>query len=264
MVLILRQLFDPLADEIARMLGPIARSGVVEHWFGGCRLEHRIERIGVDTRVDAHGWPLLDAEVGIVLNRLRRVSAGGYHDAAPADAAYARAEATAVLWSCLEGLRCPVLNGVQVLGLVGRASHPLAQAQLAHRCGLAVPDYHLTTRARFGDAHAMRALDAPFADGPPVAGAPAWYRGAATGRGGHVWVVGDRVEGALAGVDDRAVLRFARALGLGFGILAFERDEDGRWRWTGVDPAPLVAPPRVTALLAEHLTAHAVCATEAS
>jgi hypothetical protein len=258
MILILRQLFDPVADDVARILGPAARSSAVEHWFGGCRLEHGIEAAGSDTRIDARGAPLLDGDVTVVLNRIRRVSVGGYHDAAPPDAAYALAEATAVLWSCLESLRCPVLNTVAALGLVGRCSHPLAHVRLAHRCGLAVPDYHLTTRARCGDDTAMRALDAPFADGPPVPGTPAWYRGAASGRTGQMWVVGDRVVGALAGVQDDAVLRFARALGLGFGVLAFEQDDAGRWRWTDADPVPLHAPAHVTALLAEHLAAQAV------
>jgi hypothetical protein len=259
MIVILRQLFDPLADELAQLLGPAARSSAIEHWFTGCRLEHRVGAAGVDTRIDAGGTPLVDADAGIVLNRIRRVSVAGYHGAAPPDAADALAEATAVLWSCLAGLRCPVLNSAPALGLVGRGSHPLREADLAHRCGLRARDYHLTTRSRRGDADGMRALDTPFAAGP---GAPAWYGSATTGEAAHLWVVGDAVVGTLDGVADDAVLRFARALGLGFGVLAFERDGAGRWVWMSADPAPLYAPPHVVARLADYLAAHAVLACE--
>jgi hypothetical protein len=203
---------------------------------------------------------LLDPDVRIVLNRLRRVSVAGYHDAAPPDAAYAQAEATAMLWSCLEGLSCPVLNSMTALGLVGRSSHPLAHAGAAHRCGLLTREYRLTTRARAGDAAAMRALDMPFAAGPPVVGAPAWYGSATCGRPGALWVVGDQVVGALDGVPAAAVLQFARAVGLGFGVVTFEQDAGGRWRWTGFDPLPLYAPPHVAERLAEYLMAHAALA----
>lgn len=260
MILILRQLFDPVADGIARTLGPAVRSGVIEQWFGGCRIDHRVGPAGVDSRIEAGGMPLLDPDVGIVLNRLRRVSVAGYHNAAPPDAAYALAEATAMLWSCLEGLSCPVLNSMTALGLVGRPSHPLAHAGVAHRCGLPTRDYRLTTRARAGDAAAMCALDMPFADRPPVVGAPGWYGSATSGRPGTLWVVGDRVVGALDGVPAAAVLRFAQTVGLGFGVVTFEEDADGCWRWTGFDPLPLYAPAHVTERLAEYLTAHAALA----
>lgn len=260
MILILRQLFDPVADVIARALGPVVRSGVIEQWFGGCRLDHRIGPAGIDSRIEAGGLPLLDPDVRIVLNRLRRVSVAGYHNAAPPDAAYALAEATAVLWSCLEGLSCPVLNSMTALGLVGRPSHPLAHAGVAHRCGLLTRDYCLTTRARAGDAVTMLALEMPFADHPPVVGAPAWYGSATSGRPGTLWVVGDKVVGALDGVPAAAVLQFARAVGLGFGVVTFEQDPVGRWRWTGFDPLPLYAPPRVAEHLAAYLMAHAVLA----
>jgi hypothetical protein len=47
-------------------------------------------------------------------------------------------------------------------------------------------------------------------------------------------------------------------VGLGFGVVTFEQDAGGRWRWTGFDPLPAHAPPLVTARLEAYLMAHAV------
>lgn len=265
MILVLRQLFDPIADQLSLALGPRVRSCVIEQWLSGCRIRHRVGRSGVETEIHARdGSPLLDGAVSVVLNRVSRVPAARYQGAAAEDQSYALAEAAALFWSCIEGLPCPVINTVPALGLVARASHPLAQAAAAARAGLLTLDYRMATRVRYGDAGRMRAMDAPFAMHGPSINGPACLCSLTSMAAGSLWIVGDQVVGALDGVSAGNALQFARHLGLGFGVLDFERDAAGHWRWTGVDPLPLQAPPAVVQALAAYLAQYADAAERES
>lgn len=263
MILIVRQLFDPIADQLAVSLGAMARSLVIEQWLSGCRTYHRIDAHGVSTKIARNNHsPLLDKEVQIVLNRVGQVPAAQFQMGAAADYGYATAEATALLWSCMAGMHCPVLNNALVLGWVGRDSNPLTQAAVAHRCGLRARDFRLMTRSRFGDEKTMQRLDGAPPAVPAAISGPAWLCSRTTGEAGQVWIVGDRTIGALDGVSEAAVRLFGKQLGLGFGVLHFERGTDGHWRWTALDPLPLHAPAPVMLTLINYLAQHACRETE--
>jgi hypothetical protein len=252
-ILIARHLYDPVADALALALGPRVRSWFIEQWLGSCATVHTVGAAGVDTVIRAgDGSALLDGAVTVVLNRVRQIPAARYHRADAVDQQYALAEATATFWSCMAGLRCPVLNSVPALGLVGRAADPLARVALAHAAGLPVRAFRLSTRVRFGESRGMVALEAPF----PVAGqtvnAPAWLCSRTSGHG-ELWIVGMQVLGALDGIDAVAASAFAQRVGMGFGVLYFARDDHERWLWTGLDCLPLQAPPAVLEALATWL-----------
>jgi hypothetical protein len=253
MVLVMRHLFDPVADALAAALGPRLRSLTIESWLAGCRLTHTVGKDGVTTRIHQHaGAAVVDASTAVVLNRVRRVPVPAFDGASTSDRDYAAAEAAAAFWSCLEGLHCPVLNSVAALRPGGHAQSALALADQAARAGLRPCRLRMTTRLRACEGARQR---------PAGLGAPALCCYPAAEPSGMLWIVDQQVLGKLDGVEQGAALAFAQRIGLGFGVLLFAREASGPWRWAGFDAVPPQAPPEVMAALAVAL--HERCVPKA-
>ena len=256
-MLVIRHLYDPVADMLAGALGPRLRSLAIESWLAGCTFTHSVGQGGAASEVRRQGGPsLLDGATGIVLNRVRHVPVPAFHRSGQADRDYASAEATAAFWSWLAGLDCPVLNDMALLHMAGHGRPGLAAAGHAARAGLRTQTLRMATRSRLGEPGRLGPVG--VAEGPvPAVGAPVFSRVPADGEAGALWVIGDEVMGELQGVAHEAVRAFARSTGLGYGVVQFVRDPDGDWRWTGFDAAPLEAPPAVIGALLRHMERHA-------
>lgn len=244
MLLVVRHLFDPVADALALALGPRLRSLAIESWLSGCAIRHTVGADGAATEVRTRaGQVLLDGATAALLNRVRHVPVPAFQRAAEADREYACSEAAAAFWSCLDALACPVINSVAAQRLSGRGQLPFIAAAHAAAAGLSTCTLHMTTRTRYRDV-------AQGSGAAPAVGAPACWCEPAGEPEGVLWIVGEQVIGALEGVAPAAARDCARRLGLGFGTLQFVRDAVGRWRWSAFDAAPLHAPPPVLAALA--------------
>ncbi|QBE62580.1 hypothetical protein [Pseudoduganella lutea] len=252
-MLVIRHLFDPVADTLAGALGPRLRSLTIETWLAGCTFTHSVGQGGVASEVRARGGPvLLDGATAIVLNRVRHVPVPAFHRSSQPDREYASAEATAAFWSCLEGLDCPVLNDMARLHMAGHGRPGLAAAGHAARAGLRTRVLRMSTRSRLGEPGTLEPVG--NAGGPvPAVGAPVFACQPADGERGMLWVVGNAVVGELQGVGHAAVLAFARSTGLGFGVVQFVRGPDGDWLWSGFDAAPMAAPAAVIGALRQHM-----------
>lgn len=257
-ILLMRHVLDPVADEVATRLEPMVRVWFIEQWLASCRIYHSIGSAGAVTRIDdANGRRMFDAQVAVVLNRVRQVPAPMHQNATASDHAYVVSEATALLWSCLESLNCPILNSVTALKVVGRADHPFNWASVAVRAGLETREFRLTTATRLGSAKSMQAIETPFQTLPRPRCGWGWFGSVGTGRTGNLWIVGDTVLGSLEGVSAEKALRFAQMQGIGFGLLHFEEYADESWRLTGFDALPLWAPATVVRALVDLLAGHA-------
>ena len=254
-MLVIRHFFDPVADALAGLLGARLRCLTIETWLTGCAFKHTVGQDGVASDIrQRDGRALLDGATSIVLNRVRHVSVPAFHHASAANRDYAAAEATAAFWSCLEGLRCPVLNSTLALRLMGQGRPSLAAAKHAVLAGLHTQRVRMTTRARLSESGQL----APFGGGGPVpaVGTPALVFDPGVDEPSAVWVIGDEVLGALDGVEPAAVARFAQQIGLGFGTVLFARRADGIWAWCGFDAAPAQAPAEAIHSLARYLDRH--------
>ena len=256
MILVIRHLVDPVADILAQALGPRLRSLYIEGWLAGCTITHTVGAAGVTTQIEQAGVAvLLNRSTAIVLNRTAFIPVPAFHGASPADRDYAMVEATATFWSCLEGLCCPVLNGVAALRMAGHAQSEYACLGQAVCAGLNTRALRMTTRATFNDSACARSNGRPAEH--IVVGAPAYTWAPDAGEQGELWIVGDQVLGALEGVPPAAAQNFARRVGLGFGVLRFVRLPAAPWRWASFDALPLDAPAAVIEALIKFVARHA-------
>lgn len=243
-MIVLRHLFDPVADVLAAAFGTRVHSLVIERWFAGRAFVHEVGKDGVTSEMRGeHGAALCASADTVLLNRVSSVSIPAFQSASPADREYAGAEATAAFWSWLEGMPGRLWNTVEAVRLSCQGRPALAAMAHAAGAGLRTQTVRMTTRCRLVDA-------APT--GLSV-GAPAMLVEPADGQQAIVWVVGDRIVGAVEGVASSSVLEFARRTGLGFGTVTFVRASDGAWLWSGFDALPAEVPPQVLAALARYL-----------
>lgn len=259
MILLARHLFDPFADRVASRLGRSVRVCSIERWLAHSRIRHRVGNDGASTELQSDDGELVRSEhLGIVFNRVRCVPVPQTFEEAKGDRNYAAAEATALFWSCLESMGCPVLNTAIAMQLVGRTTHPMTWVAVAAAAGLRTRDFWLTTTARRPDGRTMEAISEPLSPADSARG-PAWLGSRGTGQLAALWIVGSSVLGQVAGVSNADALRFARTVGIGFGVLQFELYADDTWRLSGYDTFPMTAPTTVVDALIDLLASHAEC-----
>lgn len=256
-ILLARHLFDPVADQVAAKLGPVVRVWLIERWLADCQTYHTVGSTGAATRISDASGPICGPRVALVLNRVRHVPVPMYENAAAVDRGYAISEATALFWSCLESLGCPILNSVAALKLLGQQEQPLGWAGAAARAGLKTPEFHLATTTRLGGMKAMQVIETPFQMSSSHRRGPGWFRSVGKSRTADLWIVGDKVLGNLATVCVENARRFARLQGIGFGALHFEEYQDESWRLIGFNALPLSTPPEVFGALLDLLGKYA-------
>lgn len=252
-MIVIRHLFDPVADVLAAVFGTRVHSLVIERWFAGRAFVHEVGKDGVTSEMrDEHGAVLPDRADTVLLNRVSSVPVPAFQSSSAADREYAGAEATAAFWSWLEGMPGPVWNTVGAVRLSCQGRPVLEAMAHAAGAGLRTQALRMTTRCRLADA-ALAGRSAGAAGPAPSVGAPAVIVEPADGQQAVLWVVGDRIVGAVEGVASSAVLEFARRTGLGFGTVTFVRAPGGAWLWSGFDALPAEVPPPVLSALAQHL-----------
>ncbi len=200
------------------------------------RWTHRIDAHGAaSTRIALpHAEPLVSAEIGAVLNRIRYLPTPGFNRSSAKDRDYAGAELQAVVASWLAGFGDRAIHSLRRHPWVTPTLPPQHWAKAAAAAGLpvAVRIIASSPRARGADGGVAHGGDADAAAGAAV---------------GTVLAAGRGVGGALA--DRYGTKCLAAAHLLGFSLLEFRFAVEGRDTvLVEVDPLPPLVEPWAAAL----------------
>ncbi|MEZ4663441.1 MAG: hypothetical protein R2911_38355 [Caldilineaceae bacterium] len=220
---------------------------------------HYQTRQGVTTHIRLADGAILDDRFGAVFNRLQQVELPHFAGAAAADRAYALAEMQALLLSWLHSLPCPVINRASPQGLGGARRTHAQWLHLAHAGGLPVQAYHFSTNPRrFSPPTQVNSPLLSFRSPastslggisqlepitPLQIGAdPTFFVEAVGAERRRVLVAGERVVGAVEGMDVDGCRRLARLAGCALLEIEWARrmaGEDGAWVVCGANSFPV-------------------------
>jgi hypothetical protein len=252
LILILRHFHDPVADALSDFLGHGARQIIIESWLANFKIRHSV---GVNGAVaefrDQLTGQLASADVSAVFNRVRSIQLVAPRISSLGDANYFASEATALFWSCLEAMKCPVINTVTAIGLLGSGLRGPQMLRLAASCGIVPADHVFSTRPPPLPYSRDLEIALFYRDCMGAQAPPHMRIDARETR--EVWWVAAGLSEDCDGLPREAIGRFAHAAGLGFSRLVFQRFQDAQWRLSLIDPFPLSAGGHVLIMLARAL-----------
>ncbi len=210
------------------------------YWFHEVRSDKTTTKITLAT-----GQKLNSSEIGVVFNRLCRLSIT--HFSNQADRNYATMEIYALFLSWLYSLPCPVINTAVPRGLGSHRYSHLTWLKRAAVAGLPVRDLHFTTSPRLFPAKDLKAFrPAEIEEGVPLheispnslsVNQPAYFIEAGDVEKQSVLITGQRLTGELSSKFKKQLLRLADISGCP--LLRVEFGKFNRfWKVTNVDAFP--------------------------